>query len=182
MATGIAGVWLSIKEKILAWPFFIICYGCYIYISYQFGLPALMGMNVVFIGLSLYGWAKWSNPKGSVPAVQVSRTPRLHWPLVAGFICVGTVGVGWLLTHYDGATQPYFDAFATCCGFTAQWMLGRKYIETWLFWIISDIIYLVIFALGGFWPTVLLFAVFTVLAIKGWSDWKQQSVLTDSSH
>lgn len=171
MVAGIVGVWLSIKEKILAWPLFITCYGCYVYISYVFGLPALMGMNIVFVGLSVYGWMKWSRQVSSGESLRVSRTARTHWPLVAAFIGLGTFGLGWLIAKYGGANQPYIDAFATCCGFTAQWMLGRKHIETWLFWIVSDIIYLVIFAMGASWPTVILFGTFIVLATKGWIDW-----------
>lgn len=177
MLTGLAGVWLSIKEKVTAWPCFIACYTCYVYISFDFGLPALMGMNVVFIGLSLYGWGKWSRQIGSGAKVEVSRTALAFWPLVVGFIALGTVALGWLLARYGGAVYPYFDAFAACCGFTAQWMLGRKYMETWLFWIMSDLVYLALFAIGGSWPTVFLFAVFTVLAVKGWRDWKREFLL-----
>lgn len=172
--TGIAGVWLSIKEKILAWPSFILCYACYVYISYDFGLPALMGMNIVFIGISFYGWAKWTRSGNNEAKVHVSTTTRSHWPRVIAFICTGTIGLGWLLTQSGGATQPYADAFAASCGLTAQWMLSRKHIETWIFWLISDVTYLILFALGGLWPTVVLFTIFTGLAIKGWRDWGRQ--------
>lgn len=174
MTTGIAGVWLSIKEKVWAWPFFISCYSCYVYISYAFGLSALMGMNLIFIGLAVYGWTKWSRQTGSKTELKVSRTARTHWPLVMTFIVLGTLGVGWLLTQFGGAKYPYIDAFATCCGFTAQWMLGRKHIETWIFWIISDLVYMSLFALGASWPSVLLFTAFTVLAVKGWCQWSRQ--------
>jgi nicotinamide mononucleotide transporter len=53
-------------------------------------------------------------------------------------------------------------------------MLTRKQIETWLFWILSDIIYLSLYAIDQIWPTALLFLAFTGLALKGWRDWKQQ--------
>lgn len=172
--TGIAGVWLSIKEKALAWPSFILCYICYVYISYDFGLPALMGMNVLFIGISFYGWAKWRQSGSSEAKVHISITPRSHWPLVVAFICASTIGLGWLLMLSGGASQPYADAFAASCALTAQWMLSRKHIETWIFWLISDVTYVILFALGGLWPTVVLFTIFTGLAIKGWCDWSQQ--------
>ena len=174
MITGISGVWLSVKENILAWPFFLICYGCYVYIGYDFGLPALTGMNLVFMGLALYGWFKWSKQVGDGAVLKVSRTGRAHWPLVVSFIGVATYGLGWILTHHGGATHAYIDAFATCCGFTAQWMLGRKHIETWIFWIISDTIYLGLFLMGSSWPTVVLFAVFIILALKGWREWRRE--------
>lgn len=173
MATGMVGVWLSIKEKIAAWPLFILCYGSYVYISYHFGLHAFMGMNVVFIGISVYGWVKWSGrSRGDAPELPVSRTAKAHWPFVGLFIILATIAIGWLLAKRGEANLPYLDAFATCCGFTAQWMLSRKQIETWLFWIVTDIIYLGIFLQGQSWPSVILFTVFIGLAIKGWKEWQ----------
>ncbi|MFU8848237.1 MAG: nicotinamide riboside transporter PnuC [Opitutales bacterium] len=172
MAAGITGVWLSIKEKIAAWPLFIACYCCYVYISYQHGLYALMGMNIVFIAISLYGFWKWSrNPGGQRVELPITRTKKAHWPLVGLFLLIGTVGIGWWLGRSGEANIPYLDAFATCCGFVAQWMLGRKHIETWIFWILSDIVYLSLFAQAQSWPSVLLFFVFIILAIKGWKEW-----------
>ena len=85
---------------------------------------------------------------------------------------MGTLIFGGLVANYGDTNYPYLDAFATSCGFTAQWMLGRKQIETWIFWIISDLVYLTIFALGSLWPTVILFSTFTALAINGWRRWR----------
>jgi nicotinamide mononucleotide transporter len=175
MITGIVGIWLSIKEKLSAWPLFILCYASYVYISYLFGLRAFMGMNAVFILISIYGWYKWSRPtQEGQPELPVSTTSQQHWPLVIAFLIIGTLGIGKLLGTDNEALHPHLDAFATCCGFVAQWMLSRKHIETWFFWIVSDIVYTGLFAEGGLWPSVLLFTVFIILAAKGWYDWKQQ--------
>jgi nicotinamide mononucleotide transporter len=175
MVAGITGVWLSIKEKILAWPLFITCYSCYVYISYQYGLHAFMGMNIVFIALSLYGFWKWARNRDGLEAqLPITHTKKAHWPLVGLFLLLGTLGIGWMLGSREEANLPYLDAFATCCGFVAQWMLGRKHIETWIFWIISDLIYLGIFIQGPSWPSVILFTVFIGLAIKGWHEWKPE--------
>jgi nicotinamide mononucleotide transporter len=173
VVTGIAGVWLSIKQKVVAWPLFIICYSSYVYTSYHFNLRSFMGMNVVFIGISIYGWLKWT---GKIHAgsseLPISRTKKAHWPLVAAYLLVGTGAIGWLLSTSGEAKVPYLDAFATCCGFVAQWMLSRKQIETWFFWTITDMIYIGIFAYGQSWPSVILFTVFIGLAIKGFMEWQ----------
>ena len=173
MATGILGVWLSIKEKIAAWPLFITCYACYVYVSYQFGLFAFMGMNIVFIGISLYGFWKWSrNRSTGGDELPITETRKLHWPIVFSVLLLGTIGIGWFLDSKDNSNLPYLDALAACCGFVAQWMLSRKQIETWAFWILSDLIYLGIFLQGASWPSVILFTTFIILAIKGWLEWR----------
>lgn len=172
MAAGITGVYLSIKEKIAAWPLFITCYSCYVYISYRLGLHAFMGMNIAFIAISLYGFWTWGQQRrGPVKELPITRTKVAHWPLVGLFLLAGTLVIGWWLGSNGEAHLPYLDAFASCCGLLAQWMLSRKHIETWIFWIFSDIVYLGIFVAGQSWPSVILFSVFIVLAVKGWREW-----------
>jgi nicotinamide mononucleotide transporter len=172
MATGMAAVWLSVKEKVAAWPFFFICYSSYVYVGHQFKLNAFMGMNIVFIAIAIYGWMKWSTGKGDGEhELPLSRTDPKHWPFIGLFLICGTILIGLLLNSLDGAKFPFIDAFATSCAFIAQWMLSRKQVETWLFWLVTDIVYLGIFASGRLWPSVLLFAVFIFLAIKGWREW-----------
>ncbi len=181
MATGVLGVWLSIKERIAAWPFFIVCYACYVSISYQSGLYAFMGMNTVFIGISLYGLWAWARGQAEAgAALSITATRRGHWPLVVGILLLATFWIGWLLDFKDNSNLPYVDALAACSGFIAQWMLSRKQIETWMFWILSDLIYIGIFLKGGYWPGVLLFTAFIFLALKGWREWR--SLLQASPH
>jgi nicotinamide mononucleotide transporter len=172
MVTGIVGVWLSIKEKIGAWPLFIICYASYVYISYQFGLHAFMGMNIAFIGISIYGWFKWSSSSSErMEVAHISRTPTKHLVVAALLLCIGTLAIGKTLQITGEAYMPYLDAFATCCGFIAQWMLSRKHVETWALWIVTDIIYIGLLGSQGSWSSVVLFSIFILLAIKGGRDW-----------
>jgi nicotinamide mononucleotide transporter len=174
MLAGIIGVYLSVKEKILAWLLFILCYVAYVYISFRESYYAFGGMNIIFIAVAGYGWYKWTrNPDSNEEKeTQISHLPAKHYGWVALFIAISTIGIGWLLASTGEARLPYYDAFATSCAFAAQWMLGRKYIENWVFWILSDTIYLIFFFNDRIWPSVVLFIVFIILAIKGWTEWK----------
>jgi len=173
MVMGITGVWLSIKEKLIAWPLFILCYCAYIYISFRSGYYAFGGMNIAFVGIAGYGWYKWSRSSDQAEdAVNISHLPRKQWLCIIALLIIGTAAIGTLLSTTGEARLPYYDAFATCCAFIAQWMLSRKHIENWLFWITSDCIYLKFFYTDQIWPSVILFSVFIILAIKGWFEWK----------
>jgi nicotinamide mononucleotide transporter len=131
-----------------------------------------MGMNIVFFLIAIYGWRKWrAGKKDEARVLPLSRTNAKQWPFIGLFLLCSTVSIGLLLNSLDGAKFAFLDAFATSAALIAQWMLSRKQIETWLFWLISDIAYLGIFASGQLWPSVLLFAVFICLAIKGWREW-----------
>jgi nicotinamide mononucleotide transporter len=93
MVTGIFGVYLSIKERILAWPLFILCYAAYVYISFRGNYYAFGGMNVIFVFVAAYGWLKWSNSsRESGGEIRISHLATAHRWIVAGFICVGTLG------------------------------------------------------------------------------------------
>ena len=173
MIAGIVGVYLSIKERILAWPLFILCYAAYVYISLRGNYYAFGGMNVIFVFVAAYGWLKWSKSSSeSGGEIRISHLAPTHLWIVAAFICVGTLGLGWLLESTGEARLPYYDAFATTCALSAQWMLSRKYIENWIFWILADMVYLSFFFNDRIWPSVILFITFIFLAIKGWIEWK----------
>ena len=171
--TGVAGVYLSIKEKTVAWLLFVTCYVAYVFLSYQAELFATLLMNAVFIFISIYGWFSWSKPTDSTTARRtISHIPKGQLAGVAGFITVGAIGFGWALDYTTEAFLPYFDALAMCSAFTAQWMLSRKYVENWLFWTIANLIYIGLWGMQGYYVTVGLFSIFIFLAIKGWRDWR----------
>ena len=172
--TGVVGVYLSIKEKTVAWLLFISCYASYVYLSIQAELFAALIMNAVFIVISIYGWLSWSRPKKDTERTRsIGRVPKKRLGYVACFILAGSGALGWALDNYTEAYLPYIDAFATSCAFSAQWMLSQKYIENWLFWIVADIIYICLWGAQGYYVSVGLFGIFIFLAIKGWFEWKQ---------
>lgn len=177
MFTGIIGVSLSIKERLSAWPFFILCYSAYIYINYRSGYYASTATNAGFIFIAIYGWLKWSGliqqDRNKEKILGISRVPRQFWPFIFATIVAGTIGIGLALSFKDSAQLPFLDAFAVINALVAQWMLSRKYIENWIFWIFSDIVYIVLFLNDQLWTSVFLFSVFILLACKGLYDWNR---------
>lgn len=185
---GILGVWFSIKEKILTWPTFILCYSVYVILAFKAGLYANMVLNVVFIFISFYGWWHWKqsdkmqpNQETSQRRAPIRHTTRSLWLKNSFFWIFGTLVIGYLLDSQTQAFQPYFDAFATSVAFSAQWMLSKKYIGTWLCWLISDAVFINLWALQGYWVTVILFFTFMLLAIYGWRHW-YRSLSNPSEH
>ena len=177
MISGIIGVCLSIKERLSAWPFFILCYSAYVYISFRSGYYAFSAMNAGFIFIAIYGWLKWAGVVGhgddSGRGLKISALPGRFWLLVFAFVAASTLTIGLLLSQMDAARLPFIDAFAVSNALVAQWLLSRKYIENWIFWIVSDFVYIYLFLNDRLWPSILLFGAFILLAIKGWFDWQR---------
>ncbi len=179
--TGLIGVYLSIKEKVLAWPFFIICYGSYAYLGYSASLYAAMALNICFIPIAIYGWRQWSRRKESTEVqnemgqeLHISSIPKatLGWAIAIGV--VGTLVIGTLLSRFTEGTLPYLDSFATTTSFLAQWMLSKKYIQNWLTWIAADLAFVILWSSQGYWVAVVMFLVFMTLAVFGYSSWKKE--------
>ena len=173
--TGIIGVYFSIKEKIAAWSFFLVCYAVYIYLSYQAGAIRGNSYECRFYHNFVLRMAKLVEPFTSrIASINISKTPRNGRIAALTFIFFGTIGFGAAIHYFTSAYMPYLDAFAMCNAFTAQWMLSRKYVENWLFWILADLIYLGLWWAQGYLISAILFTIFISLAIRGWLEWKRQ--------
>lgn len=166
--TGIIGVWLTIRERAAAWPILIVCYGCYVFISLDAKLYAMMCSQTIFIAISAYGWYEWLAAKtDDGEPLKISHTPLKKALIASAVLIAGTALFGSLLSGYTDSTHAYLDGFATVCSFIAQWMLAHKYIETWICWVLSDVIFIGIFISQGYWMSAFLFTVFICLALRG---------------
>lgn len=183
-ATGVAGVWLAVRENILSWPVLIVCYAAYIGVAWQAQLAGALLMNVVFAALCVYGWRQWARGEPESDAsLKVRFAPaRERWAIVAvwaaGALVLGAVIStdlvrGWLPPQETATRLIYLDAFATTGGFVAQWLMARKYMENWIAWTISDLCFIWLWVVQGFWVSVLLFVIFILLAIDGWIAWNR---------
>lgn len=179
-ATGLIGVYLSIKEKVLAWPFFILCYGLYVYLSFSAALFGAMVLNAVFIPIGIYGWWQWSrtaktdDSTESKNELQISRLRGADLIWVIGIAITGTLVIGTLLARNTEGASPYLDSFATTLSFLAQWMLGKKYIENWLAWIAADVAFVILWGSQGYWVAVAMFVIFIALATFGYISWEKE--------
>lgn len=172
--TGVGCVYLQTQEKILAWPLGIISVGVSIYVFYTSRLYSDVLLHVVYVVLNIYGWWNWVQKRQSeeavAPILQMQRSGYLLWTLV---IAVGTLTLGTLMQRWFGASLSYFDAFTTVGSFVAQFLLARKVMQNWTLWIIVDIVAINIYIYKGIYIIAALFAVYLVLCIKGYFDWRK---------
>ncbi len=175
---GIAYILFSIRQNILTWPVGLLTSVLYVWVFFDSKLYADMGLQFYYVFISLYGWYEWiiGNQSDTKVNLKVSRLSlRLGLLLLA--ISLFLFGLIWLiLKNYTDSPVPVADALATALSIVATWMLARKILEHWLIWIFVDI-----FSMGLFWyknlhPTVVLFAVYTIMAFVGFIEWKKELV------
>ena len=181
VVTGIAAVALTVKQRVINWPIGIVSTALFLYLFIRAGLYADSALQVLYIGLGLYGWWHWlrGGPTGDdLPVSSVSKRT-----LVIGFVVVAcSVGaVGAFLDASTDSTVPYPDAATTVLSVAAQILLTRKLIESWPVWILGvNVPYVAIYLYKGLPLTAALQFVFIALSIAGWLEWRR-SMLESTS-
>lgn len=173
---GLLYVILSIKQNIWCWPVGFITSALYVYVFFVTKFYADMGLQVYYLLVSIYGWYNWMFGAGSKKPddLKISKIKlKLGIYLIITMILLFVV-IAFILVNYTDSELPYWDSFTTAASFIATWMLAKKIIEHWIIWIIVDFVSLGLYVYKGLYPTVILFAVYTILAILGYLEWKKE--------
>ncbi|MGV8094806.1 MAG: nicotinamide riboside transporter PnuC [Mangrovibacterium sp.] len=172
---GLIYIFLSIRQNIFTWPVGLLTSAFYIYVFFESKFYADMALQVYYVGVSVYGWYYWlkGNP-GKEDELPVSQTPRKFWLPLSVISLALFLFIAYVLKRFTDSPIPFGDAFITAFSLTATWMLARKYIETWLIWIVVDIISTILYVAKDLWATVILFAVYTTMAAVGYYQWKKE--------
>ena len=169
---AIAMVVLNMRVNPLAWPLAIASSLLYVGLFWQSRLYGDASLQVFFAVVAVWGWWQWlrGTQEGGT-ALQVRRLPeRRRWQLLAA-LAVAWPATGLFLKTFTDTDVPWWDAFPTAASVLGQWLLGRKYLENWLVWVVVNVASVGLFAYKGLWLTVLLYALFIAMSVIGWHAW-----------
>lgn len=140
------------------------------YFEYQLYMDS--GLNFFYVIMGVIGWLNWGRSGGN-PGIS-TNTVRFH--LIAIFILLALSAViGQLLQTYTQAALPFWDAGTTLFSIWATYLLVKHKKENWLYWIVTDGIYVGLYMYKGAYLFAILFVIYTVLSVKGWRDWSKES-------
>ncbi|MFC2097791.1 nicotinamide riboside transporter PnuC [Bacteroidota bacterium] len=170
-------LYFSIKQNVLLWPLGIITSVLYVYVFFNSGFYADMGLNVYYVIISIYGWYYWTkgrgetqNKKKNLPVVSLNRKLSIKLCIIGLLIFVI---IAYVLVKFTDSQVPYWDAFTTAGSIIATWMLARKIIEHWLIWVVVDLVSLALYIYKDLYATSVLFIVYTTMAVVGYVTWKK---------
>jgi nicotinamide mononucleotide transporter len=169
---GVVSVYLSVRQNIWSWPTAIVNVGLYTFVFYQSRLYADMGLQVVYIIISFYGWYEWLYGGKDRTGLKVSRTPRRLGVALVGIGVLSACLLGTLLHRTTNAALPYLDSATTSTSLVAQWMMTKKLLENWPVWVAVDVVYIGMFIYKSLYVTAALYLVFLVLSVMGYRQWK----------
>lgn len=174
---GFLCVFLTIKENIWCWPTGLIQVFLYIFIFYDAKLYSDVILHIIYVALQFYGWYFWLHGGQERKEASVSELSRSWLTLSLAISVLATLLLGYLMANRTDASFPYPDAFTTVFSLTAQWLLSRKKVESWYFWIAVDCVAIGVYYAKGLHLTSGLYTLFLGMAIAGLFRWKQSSGL-----
>ncbi|THD68999.1 nicotinamide riboside transporter PnuC [Robertkochia marina] len=172
---GFLSVIYSKRENILVYPTGIISTAIFVYILWYWGLLGDMLINGYYFVMSIYGWYVWTrkvDPDHFTPVTVTSPKEQL-WSV---FLFVATMGlvslVYELFDKWDGWVS-YVDVVTTAVFFVGMWLMARKKLENWIYWIIGDLISVPLYLYKGLTLTSIQYFIFTIIAVYGYLAWRQ---------
>ncbi|HYN82439.1 MAG TPA: nicotinamide riboside transporter PnuC [Gemmatimonadaceae bacterium] len=169
---GVVSVYLSVRQNIWSWPTAIVNVGLYTFVFHASRLYADMGLQVIYVIVSFYGWYQWLYGGKNRTELKVSRTPP---KLAVILVCIGVsfaLLLGTVLHRTTNAALPYLDSLTTSTSLVAQWMMTKKLLENWIVWVAVDVVYIGMFISRALYPTAGLYLVFLVLSVMGYRQWR----------
>ncbi|MEK0422570.1 MAG: hypothetical protein RLZ95_480 [Bacteroidota bacterium] len=177
---GIVSVWYSRKENILVFPTGLVNTTLYIYLSYKGHLLGEASVNLYYTIMSIYGWYLWTRKKeDKTLALQITNSNIREWLQQLGFFATFYIviyaALSFAKTAFAPEAIPWADAFASATAYTGMWLMAKKKVESWIWWILTNIASIPLYFIKGYAFTSVQFLILLILAIAGWMSWKEKA-------
>jgi nicotinamide mononucleotide transporter len=178
---GIVSVWYSRKESILVYPIGLINTTIYIYLSFKGHLFGEASVNLYYTLMSLWGWYLWTRVDTNKHTIilQITKSNTRDWVYQILFFLAFYFSLYFSLTYlkkeFAPEAIPWADALASAAAYTGMWLMAKKKVESWIWWIITNIASIPLYFVKGYTFTSVQFIVLLVIAIAGLKSWNDKA-------
>jgi nicotinamide mononucleotide transporter len=172
---GLCSVWFAKKDNILVFPTGLISTAIFAYLLWQWHLLGDSMINVYYFIMSIYGWYHWTRKNGDVqefPISVMTRKNKVHAVIIFALTLVFVVFV-YLYFNKFTSWYSYLDTLLTAIFFVGMWLMAKRKIENWIFWILGDVLSVPLYFAKGYTFTSIQYVVFTIIAIYGYLEWRK---------
>ena len=167
---------LAVRENVLCWLFAFLSTAIYTVLFWDVSLLMESALNVYYMVMAVYGWHQWTrggtNGDELPHALAVrSMTASQHVWVIATIVVLSAIS-GYLLGEHSSAAWPYVDSFTTWASVITTYLVARKYLQNWLYWIVIDSVSVPLYIDRGLNLTALLFVAYVVIAVVGYFKWR----------
>lgn len=175
MILAIAYILLAVRQSLWCWPAAFISTLIYAILFFDLSLLMDSALNAYYLIMAIYGWYSWKysgklkEQELTVASYGIEKNIKII--LVLSLV---SLGFGYIMANYTSADFAYVDSFTTVFAVFATYMLAKKILENWIYWIVIDLISIYIYIQKGLNLTAILFVIYTVLAFIAFIKWKEE--------
>ncbi len=172
---GLLSVWFSKQNNIWVYPTGMLSTSIFVYLLLKWGLIGDMLINIYYFVMSIYGWYIWTRKIDAEHVTPISKATAKE-NRISIFIFFGTIAFVFIVYQvFDKWTSwtAYVDTITTAIFFVGMWLMAKRKVENWIYWIVGDIISVPLYFYKGFTFTSFQYLIFTILAIYGYNAWKK---------
>ena len=172
---AIAYLLLAVKENVWCWFFAFVSTAIYTVLFWDVSLLMESALNVYYMAMAVYGWYQWTHggTNGEPHELEIRPLNGVQHGLIIGSTALLTAVSGYLLSEHSDAAWPYIDSFTTWASVITTYLVARKYLQNWLYWIVIDAVSIPLYIDRDLHLTALLFVIYIVIAVFGYRSWLQ---------
>jgi len=181
---AIAYLLFAIRESIWCWPAALVNAGIYVFLFFDVNLYMESALQIFYIAMAIYGWIIWRHHADSSMDLHISTWTIKQHLLALILIAVLVTGTALSLENNTDAAYPWLDSFTTWGAVITTWMVARKILENWIYWLVIDSVSIYLYIQRDLYLTALLFAVYIILCFVGFYQWHKtyKVELFDAQH
>lgn len=179
VVSGIVSVWFSRKENILVYPTGLLNTTFYVYLSIKGSLIGEASVNFYYTVMSIYGWILWAKrDQQHHHVVKITQSDKKWWTyqllFFAAFYLTIFSSLTYLKKNFAPGAIPYADAFASATAFTGMWLMTKKKVESWYWWIATNIASIPLYFIKHYVFTSVYYLILLVMAVFGLIEWMRR--------
>jgi nicotinamide mononucleotide transporter len=176
--SSIIYVVLAAKRMILCWLFAFIGSALFVYLCYVGELYIESMLQLFYVAMAIVGWLNWKKSENDQLEIKKWKVNEHLLNIVISGIVAAVLG--YLFDKFTNQANPYVDAFTTCYSLSATFMVTKKVLGNWIYWIVIDIVSIYLYAQRDYHLTAVQYGIFTIIAVFGfiawWNQYKMQTV------
>lgn len=173
---SVSYILLAIKQNLWSWVAAFFSTLIYSILFFDASLLMDSALNIFYLVMAVYGWYSWKygNIKAQNEQLKITTYGITNNFKVIGILILISIVLGYIMANYTSADFAYLDTFTTVFAVFATYMLAKKVLENWIYWVVIDTVSIYIYIQKGFYLTAVLFAIYTVLACVAYIQWKKE--------
>jgi nicotinamide mononucleotide transporter len=171
VALALGYLLLAVKERIECWYLAFVSTAIYIFLFWDVNLLMESALQIYYLAMAVFGWWQWRNQSEQKEQLLIHRWSLNQHLMAFGGIAVLTLVSGYMVDNHTSAALPYLDSFTTWGAVITTYMVTRKVLENWLYWIVIDGVSIFLYVDRGLYLTAMLFVLYVIIVVIGFMKW-----------